>query len=214
MSKIKVNNILSTRSFIELDVNGIKIRNSIVNPDFVSAENHANGVFSFAGGYNSVANGSYSFVYGENSIAENDTTIVLGSGLTGTSANTVYVNKLNINTFSSGSSVNSLGIDANGEITINSSNVRHWEENNAKTINSDETIVISGDYVLINTDLELQKDTEIIIGGLTFNKFAQIYIGGDMLLLNSNIINDGLIDIAGAIIFSGNSTITGTGILK
>ncbi len=93
-------------------------------------------------------------------------------------------------------------------------NVNHWLENETKVLGSKETIIISGDYVLIDTNLTLQKDTEITIGSLTFNKYAQIYIGGNLLLLNSNIINDGLINVAGAIIFSGNSTITGLGIIN
>ena len=92
--------------------------------------------------------------------------------------------------------------------------IKHWEQNQNKTLKGDETIVISGDYVLVDTNLDLQKDTEITIGSLTFNKYAQIYIGGNLLLLNSNIINDGLINVAGAIIFSGNSTITGLGIIN
>jgi hypothetical protein len=92
--------------------------------------------------------------------------------------------------------------------------LKHWVENKTMLLKSDETLVISGDYVLVDTNLDLQKDTEITIGGLTFNKYAQIYIGGNMLLLNSNIVNDGLINVAGAIIFSGNSTITGLGIIN
>jgi hypothetical protein len=93
-------------------------------------------------------------------------------------------------------------------------NVKHWLQNETKVFESDETILISGDYVLVGTDLSLQKDTEITIGSLTFNKYAQVYIGGNLLLLNSNIVNDGLINVAGAIIFSGNSTITGLGIIN
>jgi hypothetical protein len=99
-------------------------------------------------------------------------------------------------------------------VTGLTNNVKHWVENKTLILKSDETLVISGDYVLIDTDLNLEKDTEITIGSLTFNKYAQIYIGGNLLLLNSNIINDGLINVAGAIIFSGNSTITGLGIIN
>ena len=94
------------------------------------------------------------------------------------------------------------------------SNVKHWLQSETKVLKSDETILISGDYVLVDTNLNLVKDIEIIIGSLTFNKYAQIYIGGNLLLLNSNIVNDGLINVAGAIIFSGNSTITGLGIIN
>jgi hypothetical protein len=99
-------------------------------------------------------------------------------------------------------------------VTGLTSNVKHWLQNETKILQSDETVVISGDYVLVDTNLDLQKDTDITIGNLTFNKYAQLYIGGNMLLLNSNIVNDGLINVAGAIIFSGNSTITGLGIIN
>jgi hypothetical protein len=99
-------------------------------------------------------------------------------------------------------------------VTGLTSNVKHWVENKTLILKSDETLVISGDYVLVDTNLDLEKDTEITIGSLTFNKYAQIYIGGNLLLLNSNIINDGLINVAGAIIFSGDSTITGLGIIN
>lgn len=99
------------------------------------------------------------------------------------------------------------------EISGFTTNVKHWEENQNKILKSDETILISGDYVLVDTDLVLQRDTPITIGDLTFNKFSQIFIGGNLLLKNSNITNDGLINVAGAVIFNGNSTITGTGII-
>jgi hypothetical protein len=100
------------------------------------------------------------------------------------------------------------------EISGFTTNVKHWEENQNKVLKSEETLVISGDYVLVNTDLELQQDSQITIGSLTFNKYAQLYIGGNLLLLNSNIVNNGSISVGGATIFSGNSTITGTGIIN
>ena len=107
--------------------------------------------------------------------------------------------------------INSYG--ASIEVSGFTTNVNHWEENQNKILKSDETILISGDYVLVDTDLVLQKDTPIVIGDLTFNKFSQIFIGGNLLLKDSNITNDGLINVAGAVIFNGNSTITGTGII-
>ncbi|TXG84546.1 MAG: hypothetical protein E6R13_02930 [Spirochaetes bacterium] len=92
-------------------------------------------------------------------------------------------------------------------------NVKHWEENQNKKIKSDETIVISGNYVLENTNLTLESEKKYVIGSIEFNKYAQIYIGGNLLVKDSNIINNGSISLAGAIIMSGNSTITGTGII-
>ena len=107
--------------------------------------------------------------------------------------------------------INSYG--ASIEVSGFTTNVNHWEENQNKILKSDETILISGDYVLVDTDLVLQKDTPITIANLTFNKHSQIFIGGNLLLKDSNIINDGLINVAGAVILNGNSTITGTGII-
>lgn len=90
-------------------------------------------------------------------------------------------------------------------------NVKHFETNTVKTVRSDETIVIAGDYVLEDTNLTLEDESSIVIGSLTFNKYGQIFIGGNLLIKDSNIINNGLINVAGAVVFSGNSTITGTG---
>jgi hypothetical protein len=68
--------------------------------------------------------------------------------------------------------------------------------------------------VLSGTNLTLESSNlNISIGNINFNKYAQIFIGGYLLIIDSNIINNGLISVAGAIIFSGNSAITGTGII-
>lgn len=94
-------------------------------------------------------------------------------------------------------------------------NFKHWLENRNETLASDETLVISGNYVLSGTNLTLESSNlQISNGNINFNKWAQIFIGGYLLLIDSNIINNGEINVAGAIIFSGNSTITGTGIIN
>lgn len=104
------------------------------------------------------------------------------------------------------------GNDINVTITPK---VNHWIENEERILGSDETIVISGDYVLKDTNLYLTTDNvSYQLGSLTFNKYTQIFIGGNLLLVDSNIINDGALSVQGAIVFSGNSTITGTGILN
>lgn len=91
---------------------------------------------------------------------------------------------------------------------------KHWESNVEKTIESDTTLVISGNYVLSGTNLTLNSDNlNLNISGIDFNKYAQIFIGGHLLLIDSNIINNGMISVGGGIIMSGTSTITGTGIL-
>jgi hypothetical protein len=89
-----------------------------------------------------------------------------------------------------------------------------WVYNENKTIESTETIVIQGDYVLENSNLTLMSgDTQISVGSLVFNKQAQVFIGGNLLLSNSTIINDGLISVGGGLIFLGDSNITGNGII-
>jgi hypothetical protein len=91
---------------------------------------------------------------------------------------------------------------------------KFWLENETISIDSDETIVISGDYVLNGSNLYVNSsNTEINIGNLNFTKKGKIFIGGYLLINNSNIFNDGEISVAGGVILSGDSTITGTGIL-
>lgn len=102
-----------------------------------------------------------------------------------------------------------------GSQLTNLPSVKNWiDDNSSKIINSDETVVISGDYVLNNTTMILSSaGTGYTIGNLIFNKSAKIFIGGYLLLNDSTIINNGEINVAGGVIFAGNSTITGTGLL-
>lgn len=96
---------------------------------------------------------------------------------------------------------------------------KHWISDENIIIDSDETTVISGNYVLENCTLTI-NDSNISITAntlnssvLTFNKYGQLFIGGYLLLINTNIVNNGLISIAGGPILVGASAITGTGIL-
>ena len=79
---------------------------------------------SFSSGVNSYASGTTSFVHGTNSNAGNTTTIVLGDNITGTTANTTYVASLNIKTVGSTAFLNDIRIDANGNLTTNTSDER------------------------------------------------------------------------------------------
>lgn len=107
-----------------------------------------------------------------------------------------------------------LSLDSLGDFVTSTIFNKHWEGNITKVLPSDETLVISGNYVLSGTNLTLASDNvNIEISGIDFNKYAQIFIGGYLLLINSNIVNNGLINVGGGIIMSGNSTITGTGII-
>jgi len=100
----------------------------------------------------------------------------------------------------------------NGSTLSNLPKVKDWIENSTVSILNDETVVISGDMVLNNSNLYLAApNNSITIGNLTFEKKAKIFIGGYLLINDSNIHNDGLISVGGAVIMVGNSTITGTG---
>lgn len=100
------------------------------------------------------------------------------------------------------------------DITGFPKNVRHWVNNETITVDSDETLVISGNYVLNNSTMYLNSaDNTISVGSVDFNEYGQIFIGGYLLLIDSDIINNGSINVAGDVILSGTSTITGTGIV-
>jgi hypothetical protein len=112
---------------------------------------------------------------------------------------------------------NNYNIELSGltEFVNTTDNFKYWLENKNEKLSSDETLVIHGNYVLSGTNLTLESSNlEFSIGGVNFNKRAKIFIGGYLLLIDSNIINNGEITVGAAIIFSGNSTIIGTGILN
>ncbi len=84
----------------------------------------ANNFATHAGGYQSVASGQYSFVHGSGSTASGLGTIVLGSGITGATDDTTYVDYLNVNRVLSTAFANDIRIDANGNLTTNTSDER------------------------------------------------------------------------------------------
>lgn len=91
---------------------------------------------------------------------------------------------------------------------------KFWLYNVTQSVSDDETIVISDNYVLKNSLLVLNASAEeFSVSNINFIKKAQIFIGGNLLLVDSDIVNNGILSVAGAVILSGSSTITGTGIV-
>ncbi len=88
-----------------------------------------------------------------------------------------------------------------------------WTTGDDIVVNSTNQIVFSGDYVLEDSSMTiLSTATEIEYSpNKYFKKIGKVYIGGNLLLNDSTIENDGLLSVAGAIILLGNSQITGTG---
>lgn len=97
---------------------------------------------------------------------------------------------------------------------IDSINVQQWITNTTRNLEYSDTIVISGDLVLDTSILTLTtSESNIIAGPLVFNQCSQVFIGGNLVLNNSNVINQGLLRVAGGIILLGTSSITGKGLI-
>lgn len=84
----------------------------------------AYGDYSHASGYQTLASGSTSFVHGSGSTANGVSVIVLGSGISGGTSNTTYVDYLNVKRVLSTAFANDIRIDANGNLTTNTSDER------------------------------------------------------------------------------------------
>lgn len=94
------------------------------------------------------------------------------------------------------------------------SNISRWITSLVETIDIDDTLVISGDLILDDSLLNINgTSNEIVTGSLIFKEVGQVFIGGNLVLRDSNIINNGELSVAGGIILLGTSTITGTGII-
>lgn len=84
----------------------------------------AGGEFSHAGGDLCAATGVTSFVHGYNSRAHGAGSIVLGRNITGNTADTTYVDNLNIKTVGVGPGVTDIGVNANGFVVNQASDLR------------------------------------------------------------------------------------------
>lgn len=90
----------------------------------------ANNFTAHAGGYQSTASGQHSFVHGSGSTASGFSTIVLGSGISGSADNTTYVDNFNIKNVGAGPGVTDLGVDANGFVVDQASDINLKENIN------------------------------------------------------------------------------------
>lgn len=99
-------------------------------------------------------------------------------------------------------------------VTGITNNQKYWYTNESYFVNNGETMVISNDLILENSNLIVNgSDINITVGNSVYNKRGEIFIGGNLILVDSNIINYGLVSVAGGVILNGNSTIIGTGII-
>lgn len=88
-----------------------------------------------------------------------------------------------------------------------------WNIDSNYQISSDEQFTFSGDYVLDDSYLYIESgNTQVeYSANKFFKKRGKLFIGGNLLLRNSQIENDGEISVGGQIILIGDSQITGTG---
>jgi hypothetical protein len=93
--------------------------------------------------------------------------------------------------------------------------LKDWETGNEIIVNSNEQLTFSGDYVLENSEMLIEStETEIEYStNKYFRKEGKIFIGGNLLVKDSYIENNGLISVGGQVILMGNSQIEGTGII-
>jgi len=88
-----------------------------------------------------------------------------------------------------------------------------WELGNEISIGANEQLTFSGDYVLEDTLMLIEASGTEIEYSLNkyFKKIGKIFIGGNLLIKDSLLINNGLVSVGGEVILIGNSQITGTG---
>jgi hypothetical protein len=97
---------------------------------------------------------------------------------------------------------------------IPNGNTKKWKTGGTVDISGRETILVSGNYVLQDSELNILDGGDTIsIGDILFEEKGELYIGGNTFFNDTTINNDGIISISGALILSGNTTITGTGII-
>ena len=91
----------------------------------------------------------------------------------------------------------------------------NWNNGKEYVIRNTEQLTFSGDYILEDSNLLIEGgETEIEYSlNKYFFKVGSIFIGGNLLVKDSYIQNNGKISVGGEVILIGNSQITGNGII-
>lgn len=100
-----------------------------------------------------------------------------------------------------------------GQLTNLSANTNWNNTYDSYLIRKTEQLTFSGDYILENAFLLIEGGDEEVeySANKSFKKEGTIFIGGNLLLKDSAIENNGLISVGGEVILIGNSSIDGTG---
>jgi hypothetical protein len=89
----------------------------------------------------------------------------------------------------------------------------NWNKDKEYILRNTEQLTFSGDYILENAALLIEGSDEEVeySANKSFKREGTIFIGGNLLLKDSYIENNGKISVGGEVILIGESGITGTG---
>ena len=162
----------------------------------------AGGNSSHAGGTSSTATGLASFIHSSNSLVTGDRSVVLGGqNITGTTDDTVYVPYLNIRDLATGTSVNNLGVDSNGNVVVGSSGSTSVDTFTTGGTYDNSTALLSfrkndsTTYDVDMSDLPLIDDVTIEVDGnneIRLKDFVGSPTGGTRTFDGQIIITSGL----------------------
>ena len=110
-------------------------------------------------------------------------------------------NVINFNQFSSSVDLRIIAVTTN------------WNKDKEYVVRNTEQLTFSGDYILEDSTLLIEGSDEEVeySANKSFKKEGTIFIGGNLLVKDSYIENNGLISVGGEVILIGNSQIEGTG---
>jgi hypothetical protein len=103
----------------------------------------------------------------------------------------------------------------NGTSGVDGNSFKNWNIDTEYIVRNTEQLTFSGDYILEDSTLLIEGSDEEVeySANKSFKKEGTIFIGGNLLLKDSDIQNDGKISVGGEVILIGNSQIVGNGII-
>jgi hypothetical protein len=105
--------------------------------------------------------------------------------------------------------------DGDGSRLTNLPSNTNWNKDKEYIVRNTEQLTFSGDYILEDCALLIEGSDEEVeySANKSFKREGTLFIGGNLLLKDSNIYNDGKISVGGEVILIGNSQIVGNGII-